>query len=47
LGEGVAGAQVCNELGGVFGSVDGESLGDGEEGGSEGGYGKLFAGALF
>jgi hypothetical protein len=39
LGEGVAGAQLGDELGGVFCGVRGEGFRDGEEGGGEGGYG--------
>lgn len=46
LGEGVAATKLGCELGGVFGGVDGEGVGDGEERGCEGAYGKLFAGAL-
>lgn len=46
LGEGVAGAQLGDQLGAVFCGVYGEGFGDGEEGLGEGGYGELFTGAL-
>jgi hypothetical protein len=46
LREGVAGAELGDELGAVFGGIYGEGFGDAEEGVGEGGYGELFAGAL-
>lgn len=46
LGEGVAGAEVGNELGGVLCCVDSERLGDGEESLREGSDGQLLTGAL-
>jgi hypothetical protein len=42
----VARAQLRDELGGVEGGVDGERLGDDEEGLCEGGDGELLARAL-
>ena len=43
LGEGVAGAQLGDEVGGVFGGVDGEGGGDCEEGRGEGCDGELLS----
>jgi hypothetical protein len=42
----VVGAELGDEFSRVFGGVDGEGLGDHEEGGGEFGDGELFAGAL-
>jgi len=46
LGGGVVGADLGDEVGGVFGGVDGEGAGDDEEGLREFADGELFAGAL-
>lgn len=46
LGQGVAGAQLRDELGTVFRCVDGERSRNYEEGGREGADGELFARAL-
>lgn len=46
LGHGVAGSQLRDEFGGVFGCVDGEGLGDDEEGLGEFTDGELLTGAL-
>ena len=43
LGEGVAGAELGDELGGVLCGVYGEGGGDCEEGGGEGCDGELFS----
>jgi hypothetical protein len=46
LREGVAGAEVGDELGGILGCVDCERLGNGEESLGEGSNGQLLTGAL-